>query len=199
MQSYNDHDNPRITAPTRHVTPLARAVFAAVLATAAPAQASSVSYFQEQSNHQHDGIEHLDRTEYLKVAINDEDAYSTSHFQNIMSDKTKHGFGKTGHDLTEKEWGNHEPLNSPHGKNDNDDNEGSYHYTTPYDGRDGDFVLRKYGRRHDDQHDIWEKGEHCDLPGTPPPSAVPLPPAAWLFGSGLLGLIAIARRKSRAS
>jgi len=196
MQPYTDQHNSRTTVPTRHVTPLARAVFAAVLATAAPAQAASVSYSLDLSNHLHGGIERLDGTEYLKVAINDEDRDSTSHFQNIMSDKTRHGFGETGHDLTEKEWGSHEPLHSPHGKNDNDNSEGSFHYTTPHDGRDGDFVLRKYGRRHDDQHDIWEKGEHCDLPGpTPQPSVVPLPPAVWLFGSGLLGLIAIARRK----
>jgi hypothetical protein len=29
------------------------------------------------------------------------------------------------------------------------------------------------------------------------PSAVPVPAAVWLFGSGLLGLIGVARRKSR--
>lgn len=32
--------------------------------------------------------------------------------------------------------------------------------------------------------------------GAPPP--VPLPPAAWLFGSGLLGLAGVARRKAKA-
>jgi len=30
---------------------------------------------------------------------------------------------------------------------------------------------------------------------TPLPSAVPIPPALWLFGSGLIGLIGMARRK----
>jgi hypothetical protein len=30
---------------------------------------------------------------------------------------------------------------------------------------------------------------------TPAPSAVPVPAAAWLFGSGLLGLVGVARRK----
>jgi len=30
-------------------------------------------------------------------------------------------------------------------------------------------------------------------------TAVPLPPAAWLFGAGLLGLVGVARRKTRAS
>jgi hypothetical protein len=29
------------------------------------------------------------------------------------------------------------------------------------------------------------------------PAAVPIPPAVWLFGSGLLGLIGVARRKRR--
>jgi hypothetical protein len=33
--------------------------------------------------------------------------------------------------------------------------------------------------------------------GTPPPP-VPLPPAVWLFGSGLLGLAGVARRKAKA-
>lgn len=31
--------------------------------------------------------------------------------------------------------------------------------------------------------------------GDPLPNPVPLPPAAWLFGSGLLGLLGVARRK----
>jgi hypothetical protein len=30
------------------------------------------------------------------------------------------------------------------------------------------------------------------------PSAVPVPPSVWLFGSGLLGLIGIARRRQAA-
>jgi hypothetical protein len=34
--------------------------------------------------------------------------------------------------------------------------------------------------------------------GQNPPAAVPIPPALWLFGSGLLGLIGIARRKKAA-
>lgn len=33
----------------------------------------------------------------------------------------------------------------------------------------------------------------------PPHAAVPVPAAAWLFGSGLLGLVGIARRKKKAS
>ena len=34
-----------------------------------------------------------------------------------------------------------------------------------------------------------------ELSGTATPSAVPVPPAVWLFGSGLLGLVGAARRK----
>lgn len=49
----------------------------------------------------------------------------------------------------------------------------------------------------------------CDAPGpkfSPPPDSgpfsgsgpiVPIPPAVWLFGSGLLGLVGVARRRSR--
>jgi len=33
---------------------------------------------------------------------------------------------------------------------------------------------------------------------TPPPAAIPVPAAVWLFGSGLLGLVGIARRKKKA-
>jgi hypothetical protein len=38
----------------------------------------------------------------------------------------------------------------------------------------------------------WEWGSDAPLVGV---SAIPIPAAAWLFGSGLLGLIGIARRK----
>ena len=34
-------------------------------------------------------------------------------------------------------------------------------------------------------------------PGSPNPPAVPVPAAVWLFGSGLLGLVGVARRKNR--
>lgn len=38
---------------------------------------------------------------------------------------------------------------------------------------------------------------NCDfgIDCTPPPSAVPVPAAVWLFGSGLLGLVGVARRR----
>ncbi|MHB8472662.1 MAG: VPLPA-CTERM sorting domain-containing protein [Gammaproteobacteria bacterium] len=49
----------------------------------------------------------------------------------------------------------------------------------------------------------FKKGAHLsplsgDVTNTPatPPSEVPVPAAAWLFGSGLIGLVGIARRKS---
>lgn len=35
-----------------------------------------------------------------------------------------------------------------------------------------------------------------DGDGVSPPQAVPLPAAAWLFGSGLVGMVGVARRKS---
>jgi hypothetical protein len=37
-----------------------------------------------------------------------------------------------------------------------------------------------------------------ELTGTITPSAVPVPAAVWLFGSGLLGLVGVARRKKAA-
>ena len=42
-------------------------------------------------------------------------------------------------------------------------------------------------------------GPETVLAGQPLPTPVPLPAAAWLFGSGLLGLIAVARRRSKES
>jgi len=38
---------------------------------------------------------------------------------------------------------------------------------------------------------------HVEIITTPPP-AVPVPAAAWLFGSGLLGLVGVARRRTEA-
>jgi hypothetical protein len=40
---------------------------------------------------------------------------------------------------------------------------------------------------------------HIVAPDFSAPAAVPVPAAAWLFGSGLLGLFGVARRKARAS
>lgn len=42
-------------------------------------------------------------------------------------------------------------------------------------------------------------GPETVLAGQPIPTAVPIPAAVWLFGSGLLGLIAVARRRSQGS
>jgi hypothetical protein len=39
---------------------------------------------------------------------------------------------------------------------------------------------------------------NANLTGTPKPSEIPVPAAVWLFGSGLLGLVGIARRKKKA-
>ncbi len=39
---------------------------------------------------------------------------------------------------------------------------------------------------------------NANMTPTPDPSAVPVPAAVWLFGSGLLGLVGIARRKKKA-
>lgn len=58
--------------------------------------------------------------------------------------------------------------------------------------------------------DEWQRRNWCDgrncttsaffagtMPSVPPPSQVPLPAAAWMFGSGLIGLAAVMRRKKR--
>ncbi|MEJ2688165.1 MAG: VPLPA-CTERM sorting domain-containing protein [Gammaproteobacteria bacterium] len=47
---------------------------------------------------------------------------------------------------------------------------------------------------------VWTPNPRCAsqeflTPLTTPPSAVPLPAAVWLFGSGLVGLVAVGRRR----
>lgn len=46
---------------------------------------------------------------------------------------------------------------------------------------------------------VWERdfGTILDLPGLWTTSEVPIPATAWLFGSGLLGLFGVARRKKQ--
>jgi len=39
---------------------------------------------------------------------------------------------------------------------------------------------------------------NATMAGTPDPTVIPVPAAVWLFGSGLLGLVGIARRKKKA-
>ena len=59
--------------------------------------------------------------------------------------------------------------------------------------------LDKWQRRN------WCEGRNCTtsaffagtMPLVQPPSNVPLPAAAWMFGSGLIGLAAVMRRKNR--
>lgn len=43
---------------------------------------------------------------------------------------------------------------------------------------------------------FWYTAEDIGNPGIAPVSAVPIPAAAWLFGSGLIGMVGVARRKS---
>jgi hypothetical protein len=42
-------------------------------------------------------------------------------------------------------------------------------------------------------------GPETVLAGQPLPTTVPIPAAGWLFGSALLGLVAVARRRSKGS
>ncbi|MEJ2643575.1 MAG: VPLPA-CTERM sorting domain-containing protein [Gammaproteobacteria bacterium] len=49
---------------------------------------------------------------------------------------------------------------------------------------------------------VWTPNPLCAsqeflTPLTTPPSAVPVPAAVWLFGSGLVGLVAVARRRTK--
>lgn len=51
--------------------------------------------------------------------------------------------------------------------------------------------------RHSLESILTQDLPYCDLPpGEQIPPAVPVPAAAWLLGSGLLGLVGVARRKT---
>jgi len=44
----------------------------------------------------------------------------------------------------------------------------------------------------------WTITGNAKAAGGPPPEPVPVPAAVWLFGSGLMGLVGVARRKKAA-
>jgi hypothetical protein len=69
---------------------------------------------------------------------------------------------------------------------------------------DFDDELRNLADRHHEKHNVYlsmnkneEEHEHhgnVDTGASPPINEVPLPAALWLFGSGLLGLLGVARK-----
>ena len=65
----------------------------------------------------------------------------------------------------------------------------------------GGTALDVYGYATVDKYDLWWF-QNFETPATEnisvtvePPSAVPIPAAAWLFGSAMLGLFGVAQRK----
>lgn len=59
--------------------------------------------------------------------------------------------------------------------------------------RDRDGRSNRDHLEHINKGNHYGYGKHCP---TPVPTAVPIPAAAWLLGSGLLGLIGLARRRT---
>ncbi len=55
---------------------------------------------------------------------------------------------------------------------------------------------RRHGYHHGGPIGGYSTNINANLTATPKP--VPVPPAIWLFGSGLMGLAAVARRKKKA-
>jgi len=179
MHTYTDHRKHKLTSPVQSHSPLAWVSLTAMLVCAVPVHAASVSD-SDQSDHQ------LNGTSYLIVSHDNDGTNGQNHSRDLF-DKSKHEFGETEHGLTEKEWGGHDSLNSLRGKNDDD---GGVHDTIPHEGSHDGFDFDRHEFENHEHHDSWDKGNRCD-----PPAVVPLPAAAWLFGSGLLGLIGVARHK----
>ena len=78
-------------------------------------------------------------------------------------------------------------INNP---DDNDADEGHFSTCQAIDASGCSRLSERNQTFNTNNPGIWT----CEGVGCPP--AVPIPPAVWLFGSGLLGLIGIARRKA---
>lgn len=112
----------------------------------------------------------------------DSDKSSEDHEDNEHENDFPHGFkdmfGKSEHDGEERHSHAHLNPNFPHDK-------------FPFDKfPKGDFPSDHYPDKFDNYPYPW--GEY----GV---SSVPAPAAVWLFGSGLIGLVSIARRKSKSN
>ncbi|MEK7414913.1 MAG: VPLPA-CTERM sorting domain-containing protein, partial [Planctomycetota bacterium] len=200
---------------------------AMALMLAGPANAASVSYFLDQSNHLPDG------TNYLKVTIDDQGLAGVINFTldqfDTLSDlsKCKLGivrFGFNGDELDKSNivglpdgwklknekniagFGRYE--NVLFGKPLTDsltfsivgvDGDSIYSYAESHDGGKGLFfsALVNGTCKHCGEHDHRRSRSGTFGGSTLDAAPVPLPAAAWMFGSGLLGLIGVARRKTQ--
>ena len=117
----------------------------------------------------------------------------------FKNDKKMDGFGKFENVLIGKKWDRQDPLTFSIVGIDGDS---IYSYAASHGKSDGvlfsayagGLERNKHGKWRDDDCHRCTKGAYF---GGGEPAPVPLPAAAWLFGSGLLGLIGVARRKRR--
>jgi len=120
----------------------------------------------------------------------------------LKNDKKMDGFGKFENVLVGKKWTSQDPLTFSIVGIDGDS---IFSYATSHDGSDGLFFSAFVGgiesNKHGKWHDKWRDDDGCRRCtkgayfGGGEPAPVPVPQAVWLFGSGLLGLIGVARRK----
>jgi len=179
------------------LTAITTTVLAAVVITTSSAKASSVPAFSDAPEH------HFGGTDYFKFNVDDHGAKNTMNFDEQVTGKTWTGSDESGDSHNANQWGNRDSFDSSRdGKND----DGKSHYMASHGGDHGDFSwLPDHGKsgkndhkgsHHDsrddrDHHDFWDdKGDYCK-----PPAAVPVPGAVWLFGSGLVGLLGLTRRR----
>lgn len=123
----------------------------------------------------------------------------------IKHDKKMDGFGKFENVLIGKNWNGQDPLTFSITGIPGDSLSS---YISSYDKSDGFYFgaevsgIALHGKKHGDENNDDENrgcyvcGKNVYFAGSGP-TPVPVPAAAWLFGSGLLGLAGIARRKNK--
>ncbi|MBI3779110.1 MAG: PEP-CTERM sorting domain-containing protein [Gammaproteobacteria bacterium] len=195
------------TAITLKIESLALAVCATTLISVSSAQASSVPYTIEQTVQPSDDT-HYSRNNLGRTTADDKkNSHKTGTGNNKGgSDELKHdylslkpddrGSSSDKHEVDDSEWDhisidwkNRDSWKFPRSDSDakshkEDHNNFSWLFD---DDSKGDKHERKHRRHH---HDHWDKGDYC-----PQAAPVPVPASVWLFGSGLLGLMGMVRRR----